>query len=88
MADMVNEVKSWVLASMPNGYVMGDGDSVAKHAVFVRDVAPKLQTEISSLRFGLMSVLGNCLMALPYGYTSSFASQHTSERVYAFAPKP
>lgn len=87
MADMVNEVKSWVLASMPNGYVMGDGDSVAKHAVFVRDVAPKLQTEISSLRFGLMSVLGNCLMALPYGYTSSFASQHTSERVYAFAEK-
>ena len=87
MQDMVNEVKSWVLASMPNGYVMGDGDSVAKHAVFVKDVAPKLSTEINSLRFGLMSVLGNCLIALPYRAGGKFTSQHSSERVYAFAER-
>lgn len=87
MQDMVNEVKSWVLASMPNGYVMGDGDCVAKHAVFVKDIAPKLSTELNSMRFGLMSVLGNCLIALPYRSSSSFSSQHTSERVYAFAER-
>lgn len=87
MQDMVNEVKSWVLASMPDGYVMGDGDCVAKHAVFVKDVAPKLSTELNSMRFGLMSVLGNCLIALPYRSCTSFASQHTSERVYAFAER-
>ena len=87
MQDVMNEVKSWVLASMPNGYVMGDGDSVAKHAVFVKDVAPKLRTEVSSMRFGLMSVLGNCLIALPYGSSAGFASQHTSDKVYTFAEK-
>ena len=87
MKDMMNEVKSWVLASMPNGYVMGGGDSVAAHAIFVRDVAPKLRTEIASLRFGLLSVLGNCLIALPYRGVKSFAAQHTSERAYAFAEK-
>ncbi len=87
MQDMVNEVKSWVLASMPNGYTMGTGDAVAKHAVFVKEVAPKLRTEMNSFRFGMMSVLGNCLIALPYGSGSSFAAQHTSERAYAFAEK-
>ncbi len=87
MKDIEDEVKSWVLASMPNGYTMGDGDSVAKHAVFVKDVAPKLNTEMNALRFGLMSVLGNCLVALPYSNCSSFTSQHTSDKVYTFAEK-
>ncbi len=87
MQDMMNEAKSWVLASMPNGYTMGTGDSVAKHAVFVKDVGPKLRNEINSLRFGMMSVLGNCLIALPYRGAATFSAQHTSERAYAFAEK-
>ena len=87
MKDMADEVRSWVLASMPNGYTMGDGDSVAKHAVFVKDVAPKLNTEMNALKFGIMTVLGNCLIALPYSNRSSFTSQHTSDSVYAFAEK-
>ena len=87
MQDMMNEARSWALASMPNGYTMGSGDSVATHAVFVKDVAPKLRNEVNSLRFGMMSVLGNCLIALPYKGAASFSAQHTSERVYAFAEK-
>lgn len=86
MKDMEDEIKAWALASMPSGYSM-DGDSVAKHAIFVRDVSPKLTTEMNSLRFGLMSVLGNCLIALPYRSCESFASQHTSDKVFAFAEK-
>ena len=87
MQDVMNEVRSWVLASMPSGYTAGDGDSVAKHAIFVKDVAPKLSTEVTAYRFGLMSVLGNCLVALPYRASESFASQHTSDTVYRFAEK-
>jgi hypothetical protein len=84
------EVKSWLSTAMPLGLPTGGMetvDPVARHSIFVKDVQPKIQMELTEYKFSNMSLLGNCLLVMPFTTTSVFHPVHTSNKAFEFNAK-
>ena len=90
MEDMVNQVKDWVAKSMPIGFGSGgmeNVDPVARHSIFTRDVRPKLVAELDQFRFSNMSLLGNCLLTMPFKTTNAYRPDYTPKCAFEFNAK-
>ena len=90
MEDMVNQVKNWVAKSMPMGYPSGgmeNVDPVARHSIFVRDIQPRLTAELDQIRFSNLSLLGSCLLAIPFRTAKVHQPDHTSKNAFEFNAK-
>lgn len=90
MEDMVNEVKNWVAKSMPMGYSAGSMDNVdpvARHSIFVNDIQPKLMMELDQIRFGNLSLLGSCLLSMPFKAANVPQPDRTSKNAFEFNAK-
>ncbi|MGN1044551.1 MAG: hypothetical protein ACI4Q9_01160 [Candidatus Methanomethylophilaceae archaeon] len=90
MEDMVNQVKDWVAKSMPVGFGSGgmeNVDPVARHSIFVKDVRPKLVAELDQFRFSNMSLLGNCLLAMPFRTARTYRPDYTPNCAFEFNAK-
>ena len=90
MDDLMVQVKSWLSSAMPMGFgAMGSQnvDPVARHSIFVSDVQPKLENELSSYKFNNMALLGNSLLAVPFDTVSAFQPEHTTNDAFEFTAK-
>lgn len=88
--EMMVQVKSWLSSAIPSGLGAGgveNVDPVARHNIFVRDVKPKVELELTEYRFSSISLLGNCLLAMPFSTSSAIRPAHTSAKAFEFNAK-
>ena len=87
---LMGQVRSWISSAVPMGFNVAGAeniDPVARHSIFVKDVRPKVELEMGEFRFSNMSLLGNCLIALPFTSTSAYRPVHSASRAFEFNAK-
>lgn len=90
MEDMVAQVKDWIAKSMPMAYSAGGAenvDPVARHNIFIRDVAPRLLSELDQFTFSNLSLLGTCLLTMPLRTVDIPLSGRSSNAAFEFNAK-
>ena len=90
LEQMMGEVKSWLSSAIPMGFNIAGAeniDPVARHSIFTKDVKPKIELEMTEFKFSNVSLLGNCLLVLPFSTTKVFKPVHTSAKAFEFNAK-
>ena len=84
---LMGQVRSWISNSIPTGFNMAGAenvDPVARHNIFVNNIRPKVELELSEYKFSTTSLLGNSLITLPFSANQSFKPVHQSSRAFEF----
>ena len=87
---LMGEVKSWISSAIPMGFNIAGAESidpVARHSIFVKDVRPKIELEMNEFKFSNTTLLGNCLLVLPFSTTNVFRPVHTANKAFEFNAK-
>ena len=87
LEEMMVQVKSWISSAIPSGFNMSAAenvDPIARNSIFVRDIRPKVSMELMDYRFGNTSLLGNCLITLPFSRSSGYVPTHTPAKAFEF----
>ena len=69
MDQMMAQIKSWIGKAIPGGFSMTQTDNVdpiARHNIFVNNVKPMLDVELTEYRLALNSVISSPLIVLPF----------------------
>lgn len=89
LEEMMVQVKSWISSAIPSGFNMSAAenvDPIARNSIFVRDIRPRVSMELMDYKFGNTSLLGNCLIALPFSRSSAYVPAHTPAKAFEFTP--
>ncbi len=87
---LMGEVKSWLSTAMPMGFNIAGAeniDPIARHSIFTKDVKPKIELEMNEFRFSNVSLLGNCLLVLPFSVSKVYRPVHTANKAFEFNAK-
>lgn len=87
---LMGQVKSWLSTAVPMGFNVAGAeniDPVARHSIFSKDVKPKIELELTEYKFSNMSLLGNCLIAVPFSTSTVYHPVHTSAKAFEFNAK-
>ncbi len=87
LEEMMVQVKSWISSAIPSGFNMSAAenvDPIARNSIFVRDIRPRVSMELMDYKFGNTSLLGNCLIALPFSRSSAYVPTHTPAKAFEF----
>ena len=87
---LMGQVRSWLSTAMPMGFNITGAeniDPVARHSIFTKDVKPKIELEMGEYRFSNISLLGNCLLVLPFSTSKVFRPVHTANKAFEFNAK-
>ena len=87
---LMGEVKSWLSTAMPMGFNIAGAeniDPIARHSIFTKDVKPKIELEMNEFRFSNVSLLGNCLIVLPFSTSKVYKPVHTASKAFEFNAK-
>ena len=87
---LMGQVKSWISSAIPMGFNIAGAeniDPVARHSIFTKDVRPKIELEMNEFKFSYISLLGNCLLVLPFSTTNVFKPTHTASKAFEFNAK-
>jgi len=87
LEEMMVQVKSWISSAIPSGFNISAAenvDPIARNSIFVRDIRPRVNMELTNYKFGNISLLGNSLMALPFTRSSSYVPAHTPAEAFEF----
>jgi len=87
---LMGQVKSWISSAIPSGFNISGAeniDPIARHSIFTRDVKGKIELELMEYKFSNISLLGNCLLAVPFSTCSNFRPVHTSAKAFEFNAK-
>jgi len=87
---LMGQVKSWISSAVPMGFNisgMENVDPVARHSIFTKDVKPKIEMEMTEFKFSNISLLGNCLLVLPFTTTNIYKPVHTANQAFEFNAK-
>ena len=88
---LMGQVKSWISSAIPMGYNVSGGmeniDPVARHSIFTKDVRPKIELEMNEFKFSYITLLGNCLLVLPFSTTNVSKPAHTANKAFEFNAK-
>ena len=87
---LMGQVKSWISSAIPMGFNIAGAeniDPVARHSIFTKDVKPKIELEMGEFKFSNISLLGNCLLVLPFSNASIAKPVHTSAKAFEFNAK-
>ncbi len=87
---LMGQVKSWLSSAMPMGFNISGAeniDPVARHSIFTKDVRPKIELEMGEYKFSNISLLGNCLLVLPFSTTKVYRPVHTASKAFEFNAK-
>lgn len=90
MQQMMGQIQSWISKSIPGGFTLSQTqnvDPVARHNIFVNDVKPAIDPEISDYRLGLNSAIANPLIVLPFTKGSPMRTNHSSQQAFEFNAK-
>lgn len=90
LEQLMGQVKSWISSSIPMGFNIAGAenvDPVARHSIFVKDVKPKIELEMNEFKFSNISLLGNCLLALPSSTVNVTRPAHTASKAFEFNAK-
>ena len=90
MDQMMAQIKSWIGKAIPGGFSMTQTenvDPIARHNIFVNNVKPMLDVELSEYRFALNSVVSSPLIVLPFSKGEPARSNHTSTHAFEFNAK-
>ena len=87
---LMGQVKSWISSAVPMGFNisgMENVDPVARHSIFTKDVRPKIEMEMTEFKFSNISLLGNCLLVLPFTTVNINKPVHTANQAFEFNAK-
>ncbi len=91
MDQMMGQIQSWIAKTVPGGMMMGqmgeNVDPIARHNIFINNVKPSLDVEITQYRFGLNDAISNALIVLPFSKSEPLKSKHTSSQAFEFDAK-
>lgn len=90
MQQMMGQIQSWISKSIPGGFTLSQTqnvDPVARHNIFMNDVKPAIDPEISDYRLGLNSAIANPLVVLPFTKGSPMRTNHSSQQAFEFNAK-
>ena len=85
LEQMMGEVKSWLSSAIPMGFNIAGAeniDPVARHSIFTKDVKSKIELEMGEFRFSNISLLGNCLLVLPFSTTNVYRPVNTASKAF------
>ena len=87
---LMGQVKSWISSAIPMGFNIAGAeniDPVARHSIFTKDVRPKIELEMNEFKFSNVTLLGNCLLVLPFSTTDVYKPAHTASKAFEFNAK-
>ena len=87
---LMGQVQSWISSAIPMGFNIAGAenvDPVARHSIFTKDVRPKIELEMNEFKFSNISLLGNCLLVLPFSTTNVCKPTHTAAKAFEFNAK-
>ena len=90
LEQMMGQVKSWLSSAIPMGFNIAGAenvDPVARHSIFTKDVRPKIETEMGEFKFSNITLLGNCLLVLPFSTSNVCKPTHTAAKAFEFNAK-
>ena len=90
LEQLMGQVKSWLSSAIPMGFNIAGAeniDPVARHSIFTKDVRPKIELEMNEFKFSNLSLLGNCLLVLPFSTTNITKPTHTASKAFEFNAK-
>ena len=90
MDQMMAQIKSWIGKAIPGGFSLSQTDNVdpiARHNIFVNNVKPMLDVELTEYRLALNSVIASPLIVLPFTKGEPARSNHTSAQAFEFNAK-
>ena len=90
MDQMMAQIKSWIGKAIPGGFSMTQTenvDPIARHNIFMNNVKPMLDVELTEYRLALNSVISSPLIVLPFTKGEPARSNHTSAQAFEFNAK-
>ena len=87
MDQMMGQIQSWISKAIPGGFTLSQTenvDPIARHNIFVNNIKPKVDVEITEYRFALNSVISSPLIVLPFSKGEPVKSDHTSTQAFEF----
>lgn len=90
MEQMMGQIKSWIGKAIPGGFSLTQTenvDPIARHNIFMNNVKPMLDVELTEYRFALNSVISSPLIVLPFSKGEPARSNHTSTQAFEFNAK-
>jgi len=87
---LMGQVKSWISSAIPSGFNISGAenvDPIARHSIFTKDIKGKIELELMEYKFSNISLLGNCLLTIPFSTSSGFHPVHTSTKAFEFNAK-
>jgi predicted nucleic acid-binding Zn ribbon protein len=87
---MMGQVQAWISKAIPTGVSISQAsniDAVARHNIFSNSVRPAVETEMTELRFGFLSLLSNQLIMMPHRTNTAFRPSHKTEKAFEFNAK-
>ena len=87
---LMGQVRSWMNKAVPGGAALATSssvDAVARHNIYMTNIAPKVDSEFGDYKFGLVSMLSHVMMVMPFATDSSVNPAHTSAKVFEFGAK-
>lgn len=90
MEQMMGQIKSWIGKAIPGGFSLTQTenvDPIARHNIFMNNVKPMLDVELTEYRFALNSVISSPLIVLPFSKGEPAKSNHTSTQAFEFNAK-
>ena len=87
---LMGQVQSWLSSAIPMGFNIAGAenvDPVARHSIFTKDVRPKIELEMNEFKFSNLSLLGNCLVIMPFSNASICKPTHTAAKAFEFNAK-
>ena len=90
LEQMMGQVKSWLSSAIPMGFNIAGAenvDPVARHSIFTKDVRPKIELEMGEFKFSNITLLGNCLLVLPFSTSDICKPTHTAAKAFEFNAK-
>ena len=87
---MMGQVQAWISKAIPTGVSIANADNidaVARHNIFSNSVRPAMDTQMTEMRFGFLSLLSNQLIIMPFRTSTSFRPSHKTENAFEFNAK-
>lgn len=87
---LMGQVRSWVSNAMPRGFSMSQAenvDSVARHNIYVTNVKPRMNAEITEYRFAANTLMTNSLFVMPFSFDVTVRPVHSPASAFEFDAK-
>jgi len=84
------EVMTWVRKAMPAGMSITqieNVDQIARHNIFINSVRPNIESEFRDYRFGMINVMSNQLIVMPFRSLTSIVVKHDPKALFTFNAK-